>query len=57
MNEVVCSFCSSVCKILTDNLAECPTCEEIFEIEDTLPPKTIRTKPSRKVEENLLDGF
>lgn len=57
MSEIVCPYCKCTCKILTNNLAECVTCEEIFEIEDSLPPKTIRTKPSRKVEENLLDGF
>ena len=57
MNEVVCPYCDSVCKILTNNLAECPACEEIFEIEDELPPKVIHTKPSKKVEDDLLDGF
>jgi len=57
MNEVICPYCDSVCKILTNNLAECPICEEIFEIEDELPPKIIHTKPSKKVEDDLLDGF
>ncbi len=57
MNEVVCPYCDCVCKVLADNLAECETCKEFFEIEDELPPKVIKTKPSKKVEENLLDGF
>ena len=57
MANIVCPYCESVCKVLTDNLAECRVCNEFFEIEDEVPPKIIKTKPSKKVEDNLLDGF
>ena len=57
MANIVCLYCESICKAIADNLAECKVCNEIFEIEDEVPPKTIKTKPSKKVEDNLLDGF
>jgi len=59
-NNFICPACNSEdLKILEDNLAEClnPDCKEIFEIEDELTPKVFKTRPSRKVEENLEDGF
>lgn len=54
MKDVVCPFCESVCKVVSDNLAECLICKEFFEIEDELLPKQIRTKP-RKTEEEEWD--
>lgn len=57
MDNIICPYCQSSCKILSDNLADCKICNEIFEIEDEIPPKNIRTKPTKKVEDDLLDGI
>lgn len=56
------NFCCPACdkedlKILEDNLAECLSCKHIFEIEDKLTPKEFRTKPRRKIEDELEDGI
>lgn len=57
MDNVICPYCQSSCKVLSDNLADCKLCNEIFEIEDEMPPKIIKTKPSKKTEDNLDDGL
>lgn len=59
MEEIACPFCESVaCEVLTDNLIKCYSCEEIFEWNDEAPPpKQFRTKPRKKVDDNLDDGF
>lgn len=57
MNDtLVCPLCNYEAEIISNNLAKCSECNEIFEIQDELTPKQIRTKPRRREEENLEDG-